>query len=203
MIALPSYRFITQPSHLLSHPSALPLWGCSPTHLSAPTTLLWHPPILRHQNSTGPRASPPNDFRQDHPLLHMYLEPWILPCTLVGWWSSPWEIWVAQPANIVFPMKLQCASTPPVLPPTPPLGSQCSVWYLSIHTCKNSQGTATLVSCQQAPLGNSNSVRSWFLHTGWIPRWSSTWMDLPSVYSPFSCPCLSFGQEHFWVKTLR
>jgi hypothetical protein len=37
---------------------------------------------------------PPIDVRQIHPLLHMYLESWILPCIHLGWWSSLWEPWV-------------------------------------------------------------------------------------------------------------
>jgi hypothetical protein len=31
--------------------------------------------------------------RQGHPLFHMYLEPWIHPGTLRGWWSRLWENW--------------------------------------------------------------------------------------------------------------
>jgi hypothetical protein len=23
----------------------------------------------------------------------MQLEPWVLPCVLLGWWFSPWERW--------------------------------------------------------------------------------------------------------------
>jgi hypothetical protein len=49
-----------------------------------------------HQTSTGPRASPPIAARHGYPLLHMYLEPWIPPGTLLGWWSSPWEHWVVR-----------------------------------------------------------------------------------------------------------
>jgi len=33
---------------------------------------------------TGPRASP-IDARQCHPLLHMWLEPWVPPYVLTGW----------------------------------------------------------------------------------------------------------------------
>jgi hypothetical protein len=62
--------------------SPLPLWGYSPNHSHSPATSLQHPPMLGHQTSTGPRASLPIDTRQGNPLLHMYLEPWILPCTL-------------------------------------------------------------------------------------------------------------------------
>ena len=55
--------------------------------------LPWHFPILGHRAFTGPRASPPIDVRQGHPLLPMWLEPWVLPCALFGWWFSFWELW--------------------------------------------------------------------------------------------------------------
>jgi hypothetical protein len=38
----------------------------------APTFLPWHSPILVHQTPSGPRASPPTDVYQSHPLPHMY-----------------------------------------------------------------------------------------------------------------------------------
>jgi hypothetical protein len=74
----------------LSHPPLpLPLWGCSPTHFPS---LLQHLPMLGHQTSTGPTASPPIDAQQGHPLLHMQLEPRVRPCEIFGWWFSPWEL---------------------------------------------------------------------------------------------------------------
>ena len=93
--------------------------------------------MLGHQTSTGPRASPLTDVRQSHPLLLKYLEPWIAPYTLFGWWSSPWEHWVVWPANVLLPMGLQSPSDPPVLLPAPPPGSLSSVWWLapSIPIC--------------------------------------------------------------------
>jgi hypothetical protein len=57
-------------------------------HLHTPTTPPWSSPKPRHQAFTGPRASPPINVRQGHPLLHMQLESWILPCVLSGWWFS-------------------------------------------------------------------------------------------------------------------
>jgi hypothetical protein len=44
-----------------------------------------------HRAFTRPRASPPIDVREDHPLLHMWMEPWVPPCVLLGWWFSPRE----------------------------------------------------------------------------------------------------------------
>jgi hypothetical protein len=26
-------------------------------------------------------------------VLYIWLEPWIPPCVLLGWWFSPWELW--------------------------------------------------------------------------------------------------------------
>jgi len=70
--------------------SLLPLllWGCSPSHIPLPPH---HPGIPLHV--TGPRASPPIDARQGHPLPQMQLEPRVTPCVLFGWWFSPWELW--------------------------------------------------------------------------------------------------------------
>jgi hypothetical protein len=51
----------------------LPYEGVPPPTHSTPMLLL--PPALGHQTSTCPRASPPIDVRQGHPLLHIYLEP--------------------------------------------------------------------------------------------------------------------------------
>ena len=90
-----------------------------PTH----TLLPHHFPTLGHQTSPGPRTSPLIDVRQGHPLLHMQLEPWISPCTLLGWWSRLWENWVVRPTYVVLPMGLQSLSAPPFLSPAPPPGS--------------------------------------------------------------------------------
>lgn len=67
--------------------SPLLLWGCSPTCPPTPAYPSWHSPILGHGASPGPRSSPPIDVQQGHPLLHMRLESWKLPCVLfVGCW---------------------------------------------------------------------------------------------------------------------
>ena len=68
------------------------LWGYSTSHPSTPNLPPWHAPTLGNWAFTGPRASP-IDARQCHPLLHMWLEPWVSPCVLCGWWFSPWELW--------------------------------------------------------------------------------------------------------------
>ena len=68
--------------------SPLPLLTNVPTPASWP----WHSPILGHRTFTGLRASSPIDDRLGHPLLHMKLEPQVLPCVFFGWWFSPWEL---------------------------------------------------------------------------------------------------------------
>jgi hypothetical protein len=55
------------------YPALLPL--LTNPHISA--SWPWQSPILRHRAFTGPRASPPIDKQQGHPLLHMQLEPWV------------------------------------------------------------------------------------------------------------------------------
>jgi hypothetical protein len=86
------------PSHLPSPPSLLLLWRYLLTHQPTPDTLLQHSTMQEHKTSAKPRASPSIDVRWKHPLLHMYLEPWIPSCTLLGWWSSPGSTgWFGQP----------------------------------------------------------------------------------------------------------
>ena len=100
-----------------SYPTHYPLllWGCSPSHPPTLTTPPCHSPTLGHRAFRGPRASPPIDDRQGHPLIHMQLEPWVTPCVLFGWWFSPWELWEFLLVDIVLPMGLQYFSAPSVL----------------------------------------------------------------------------------------
>jgi hypothetical protein len=73
------------------------------------------------------KALPPIAVQQGHPLLHMYLEPWIPSGTLLGWRSRLRENWVVRPAYVVLPIRLQSPSIPPVHLPAPPPGSLSSV----------------------------------------------------------------------------
>ena len=69
-------------------------------------------------------------------LLHMQLEPWVLPCVpLVGGLvpGTSGEVWLVN--IVVLPMGLQTSSTPSVLSLTPPLGSSCSVQQLTMSIC--------------------------------------------------------------------
>jgi hypothetical protein len=58
----------------------LPMVTNTLTHAS----LSWHSPMLWYRTCIGPRASPPIDVRQGHPLLHMQLKPWFHPFILFG-----------------------------------------------------------------------------------------------------------------------
>jgi hypothetical protein len=75
---------------LIPFPVALLLWGCSSTHPPTPASKALIPLHWGiYQAFKGPRAFPPIDAWQSHPLLHMWLEP----CVLLGWCLSPWELW--------------------------------------------------------------------------------------------------------------
>jgi hypothetical protein len=68
----------------------------------------------------------------------MWLEPWVPPCILFGWWFSPWEPWGYWLVHIVVPpMELQTRSALWVLSLIHPLGIPCSVQWLAagIHLC--------------------------------------------------------------------
>jgi hypothetical protein len=208
-------HFLVTPPQTPSHicPPHFPFTSMRvlPIHPPSPTLPLQHPPMLGHQISTRSRASSPIDVRQGH-LLYMYLEPWIPLCTLLGWWSRPWEHWMIQPADVVLPMGLQSPSTPLVLPPAPPPGSPSSVWWFGskhphLHWSVvgwTFQGTVIPGSCQQAPPGNSNGVRVWCLQTGWIARWGGPQMDIPSVSDPFFfVPVFPLDRNISGWKTLR
>jgi len=64
--------------------------------------------------------------------VHMWLESWVPPHVLLGWWFSPWELWRIWLVDIVvLPMRLQTPSATSVFSLTPPLGSPCSVQWLA------------------------------------------------------------------------
>ena len=122
-------------------PLPLFLWGCSHTHPPTPDFLSWHSPTLGHQVFTGPRASPPTDVWQGHPLLHIQLEPQNPPCVLFGWWFSLWELWGCWLVNtVVPPMRLQTPSSPQSFPNSsigvpvlslPSSWASCGLWIVS------------------------------------------------------------------------
>jgi hypothetical protein len=162
----------------------------------------WHSPILGHRTFRGPRASPPIDNQTGHPLLHMQLEPQVPPCVFFDWWFSPKELWGYWLVHIdVPPMGLQTPSAPYILSLASSLGTLCSIQWMtvSIHFCicqadtgRAPQETAISDSCQQALVGICHSVWVWCLFMGWIPKWGSFWMVVPSDSAPNFFLCISF-----------
>lgn len=70
-------------------------------------------PMLGHQIFTGLSPSPPTLMSdKGQPLLLMYLEAWVLPGTLLDWWSNFWECWVVRAADLVLRMIPQLKMTP-------------------------------------------------------------------------------------------
>ena len=72
VIPFPGSPEVPYPIPLPPPPASMRVFPHLPIHSHLPP---WHSPTLGHQAFTGPRASPPIDVRQDHPLLHMQLEP--------------------------------------------------------------------------------------------------------------------------------
>jgi hypothetical protein len=62
-------------------------------------------------------------------------------------------------------------------------GCEHPLLYLP-DTGRSSLETAISGSCQQALVGIHNGVWVWWLSMGWIPRWESLWMVIPSVSAP-------------------
>ena len=99
----------------------------SPAHQTTSTSFLALA-FLYTGAFTRPRASTPIDDQLGYPLLHMWLEPWVPPCVLFGWWFSPWELlgyWLVH--IVVPPMGLITPSAPWVLSLAPSLGTLCSI----------------------------------------------------------------------------
>jgi hypothetical protein len=60
-------------------------------------------PYTRASNPSSPRAAPPTDVQQGHPLLHIQSEPWVPPCVLFSWWFSSWSSWGSGWLTLLFP----------------------------------------------------------------------------------------------------
>jgi hypothetical protein len=157
-----------------------------------PTPVFWprHSPTLGHRTFTGPRASSPTDVQLGNSLLHMQLEPLVLPCVPFGWWFSLWEFWrvlvslyccssyrAANPFNSLGPFSSSFIGYPLLNPMD---GCEHLLLYLS-GTGRDSQETAISGPCQQALVVILNSVWVWWLFMGWIPRQGSLWMIIHSV----------------------
>jgi hypothetical protein len=105
------------------------------------------------------------------------------------WWFNPRELWGYWLVHIVVPsMGLQTPSAPWVLSRAPSLGTLCSVQWMavSIYFCI-CQAIAEPLRRRlyQAPVSKllaSKIMIVWWLFMGWIPRWGSLWMVLPSSH---------------------
>jgi len=75
------------PGPLPSSPASVKMLLLPPQHSGIP--LHWR----NEPSFTGPRASSPIDAGKCHPLLHMWLEPWVPPCVLFDCRFSPLELW--------------------------------------------------------------------------------------------------------------
>ena len=140
-----------------------------PTHPPTPASLPWHSPTLGHRTPSGPRNSPPADVQQGHPLPHMQPEPWVPPCVLFGWWSSPREFWGGSDLLTLLLLTTHGAKNP--LSSFSPF-SNSSIWdpmLSSVVDCEHlplylsgsgraSQETAISGTCQQALPGIHNRV---------------------------------------------
>ena len=186
------------------YPIPLPLLTNPPT----PTSWSWHSPTLGYRAFTGLRTSLPIDDQQGHPLLHIQLEPWVLPCVPFGWWFSPWELWEYWLVHIIVPpMGLQMPSAPLVLFLAPNWGpcAQSSGWlwaFTSLSgTSRSSQETTISGSCQQALVGIHNSVWVCCLYMGWIPSGTvSGWPFLQFLFYALSQYLLPWV---FWSPSKR
>jgi hypothetical protein len=60
-------------------------------------------------------------------------------------------------------------------------GCEHPLLYFQALTKKGSQETAISGSCHQALIGICHSVWVGWLFRGWIPKWGSLWIVIPSV----------------------
>jgi hypothetical protein len=122
-------------------------------HPSPPAFPPWHSPTLGHVTLSCPKAFPPTDVQQGRPLPHMWPEPWVPPCVLISWWTSPWELQGSGQLTLLLP---PWGCKPPqflsVPSPTPPPGTPRSVQWLAVRLC--------LCFCQVlASLSGDNHIR--------------------------------------------
>jgi hypothetical protein len=152
------------------------------TNLPIPAFWPWHSLILGHRAFIEPTASPSIDDRLDHFLLHMQLEPRVLPCVFFDWWFSLRELWGYWLVHIVFsPTGLQTYSAPWVLSRAPSLGTLCSVQWMSVSIhfyISQAQAEPLRRQLYQAPVGKlllASAIVSGFggcFQVGAVSGWS-------------------------------
>jgi hypothetical protein len=130
------------PSALLPNP---------PTPASWP----WHSSVLGHMIFARPRASPPNDVRLGHPLLHMQLETRALGVLVSSYCCFSYR--VADPFSSLVTFSSSYIGGPVFHPID---NCEHPLLYLPV-TGIASQETAISGSCQQNLAGICNSVWVW------------------------------------------
>ena len=101
---------------------------------------------------------------------------------------------------IVLSMGLQSPSAPSVLHLALLLGSWTQILA---RYWENIQGTTIPGNCQQTLFGISNSLCLDLVSADLMnPQMGRSLDGLSFRLCSTFCPCLSFGQEHFWVKIL-
>jgi hypothetical protein len=118
--------FLVSPPKLPISSSPFP---CSPAHTKI-ASWHWHSPTQGHRAVTGPRACPPTDDPQGHPLatyaagatVPSMCTPWLVVKLVPG---SSGGYWLVH--SVVPPMGLQTSSAPSVLSLVPPFGTLWSV----------------------------------------------------------------------------
>jgi hypothetical protein len=208
--------FFTYISNVIPFPSPCPwnLLSYSPSLCfyegdHPPTHLPSHSPTLGNPAFTGPRASPPIDAQQSHSLLHMRLEPWVLPCILIGWWFSPWELWrrwdligwyCCSSCGAVNPFSSFSSFSNSSIGDPPSVLSPMVGWE-HLPLCLSGSGRASQETdrsgfCQHALLGIQNSV--W---DGWLyemdPQVGQSLNGLS--FSLCSTLCLSISYREYFV----
>ena len=128
-----------------------------------PASWSWHSSVLGHIIFSRPRASPPNDGRLDHLLLHMQLETRSLG-VLVSSYCSTYR--VADPFSSLGTLSSSFIGGPVFHPID---DCEHPLLYLP-GTGIASQETAISGSCQQNLADICNSVWVWWLIMGWIPQ---------------------------------
>ena len=121
------------------------------------------------------------------------------PGVLIGWWFSPWELWVWLVDIVVLPMRLQTPSAPIVLALTSPLGSPCSVQCLPvyIHTFIGPALAEPLrEQLYQAPV-SKNFLESAIVSGFGVCRWDGSLDEEVS-----ECPFLQFLLHSFSLHFL-
>jgi hypothetical protein len=150
------------------------LFPNSPT----PTSWPWHSPVLGHIIFARPRASPPNDGRLGHLLLHMQLETRAQGVLASSYCCSSYR--VAEPFSSLGTFSSSSIGDPVFHPID---GCEHPLLYLP-GTGIASQETAISGSCQQNLAGVCNSICIWWLIMVLIPGRGSLWMVLPSGSAP-------------------